>query len=404
MGLQKNIEAVNKKLELLNKVAKATSSTLGLRPRLDYICSSIKELMGVKGVTLRLLDERTNKLELVSSCGLSRAYLRKGPVDADRSLARALRGEPHLVLDVTTDPSIQYPGEAMKEGLVSVLSYPLKGREKVIGTLRLYTGERREFSQEEMALLSALAGQGAIFIENAKIYDALEKQDEAKNEFILLMTHELKGPLMAIQGFLEVMLKGYVGTLTEKQIEIIERIEGRIESVLGISTGLLDIYQWQSKGGEVRQRAISLNQQIQRAVDLFKAMANEKGLTLTFQLPEEDVTLTGTEEELEKIFNNLISNAIKYTPSGGRISISLSTLGSRIELRIKDTGIGISSEDMPRIFREFYRSKGAKKMDPNGRGLGLAFVKKIVESLGGVITVNSEEGKGTEFVILFLRT
>jgi signal transduction histidine kinase len=79
-------------------------------------------------------------------------------------------------------------------------------------------------------------------------------------------------------------------------------------------------------------------------------------------------------------------------------------LGSRIELRIKDTGIGISSEDMPRIFREFYRSKGAKKMDPNGRGLGLAFVKKIVESLGGVITVNSEEGKGTEFVILFLRT
>jgi signal transduction histidine kinase len=292
----------------------------------------------------------------------------------------------------------------MKEGLVSVLSYPLKGREKVIGTLRLYTGERREFSQEEMALLSALAGQGAIFIENAKIYDALEKQDEAKNEFILLMTHELKGPLMAIQGFLEVMLKGYVGTLTEKQIEIIERIEGRIESVLGISTGLLDIYQWQSKGGEVRQRAISLNQQIQRAVDLFKAMANEKGLTLTFQLPEEDVTLTGTEEELEKIFNNLISNAIKYTPSGGRISISLSTLGSRIELRIKDTGIGISSEDMPRIFREFYRSKGAKKMDPNGRGLGLAFVKKIVESLGGVITVNSEEGKGTEFVILFLRT
>jgi FOG: GAF domain len=169
-------------------------------------------------------------------------------VDADKSLARALNGEPHVVLDVASDPSVQYPEEAKKEGIVSMLSFPLKGREKVIGTLRLFTGEKREFTQEEMDFVAALASQSAISIENARFYDSLKHQDEAKNDFIILMTHELKAPLTAIQGLLDVMLKGYVGTITDKQKELIERMQKRIDSVLGVSAELLDIYQWQSKG------------------------------------------------------------------------------------------------------------------------------------------------------------
>ncbi|MBU0735293.1 MAG: GAF domain-containing protein, partial [Proteobacteria bacterium] len=183
MGTDKGLENSLQQLRLLNEVAKDITSTIGLGPRLGFICQSIIDIMGVKGVSIRLLDEKTNRLELASACGLSEAYIHKGPVDADKSLAKALEGAPHFVLDASKDPGLQYPEEARREGLVSVLSFPLKGRAKVIGTLRLYTGEKRTFSQDEIDFLSALAAQGAVSLENARIYDTLEKQDRAKSEF-----------------------------------------------------------------------------------------------------------------------------------------------------------------------------------------------------------------------------
>ncbi|NVM24541.1 MAG: GAF domain-containing sensor histidine kinase [Desulfobacterales bacterium] len=401
MALQHKIEQDNQELRLLNQVARGISSTLGLYPRLDFICNTIMEVMGVKGVAIRLLAEKTNRLELASACGLSEGYINKGPVEADKSLAKALEGEPHFVLDASTDPAVQYPEEARKEGIVSMLALPLKGREKVIGTLRLYTNKKRRFSQYELNFLSALSGQCAIFIENAKIYDALERQDKAKTDFIMLMTHELKGPLMAIQGLLEVMLKGYVGALTEKQQELIGRMYRRIESVMEVSTSLLDIYQWESRRPDVKWVPLSIKEQIQRAVDLFGASAREKGLSLSVALPDEDLILMGTEDEMEKILNNLITNAIKYTPKGGSILLGLSASESQVIVSVKDTGIGIANEDIPKIFDEFFRTHEAKKIDPYGRGMGLHFVKEVVETLGGTIRVKSNKGKGTEFLLTF---
>jgi signal transduction histidine kinase len=402
--LQRTLQPAKNKVERLNEVANITSSTLGLKPRIDFICSSVRELMDVKGVTVRLLDERTGKLELMSSCGLSPAYLNKGPVDADKSLAGVLRGEPQFVADATRDPSAQYPQEAAREGIVSILSFPLRGRKKIIGALRLYTGEKREFAAEEMDFLSALAGQGAIFIENARIYDALKRQDEAKSEFILMMTHELKGPLMAVQGFLEVMQKGYVGAVSEKQRELMERIRKRIDSVMGVSAELLDLYQWQTRGREVEAASISFNKQVQKAVDLYGGVAQEKSLLLKLELPEEDFRIQATEEETEKILGNLITNAIKYTPAGGEVCVSVTGVAGRIQLRVKDTGIGVAPEDVPKVFQEFFRTKRAKRMDPDGSGLGLPLVKRIVEGVGGEISMQSVEDQGSEVIATFPRS
>jgi signal transduction histidine kinase len=214
------------------------------------------------------------------------------------------------------------------------------------------------------------------------------------------MTHELKAPLSAIQGLLDVMLKGYVGTITDKQKELIERMQKRIDSVLEVSAELLDIYQWQSKGIiDKVWTSVSLKDQIQKAEDLFKLIAQKKSITISYEVPEEQVNVKAGEEELEKVLNNLISNAIKYTPTGGSISVHLTRVDKQVTLSVKDNGIGISSEDVPKIFNEFFRTKEAKAIDPGGRGLGLPFVKRIVESLGGTIRVESEKGQGTEFMV-----
>jgi signal transduction histidine kinase len=402
--LQSTLQPAKNQLERLNEIANITSSTLGLQPRIDFICRSVREIMGVKGVTVRLLDERTGKLELMSACGLSSAYLNKGPVDADKSLAGVLRGEPQFVADATRDPSTQYPQEAAREGIVSILSFPLRGRKKVIGALRLYTGVTRRFTPEEIEFLSALAGQGAIFIENARIYDALKRQDEAKNEFILMMTHELKGPLMAVQGFLEVMQKGYVGAVSDKQRELMERIQQRIESVMGVSTELLDLYQWQTRGREAEVASISFTQQVQKAIDLYGVVAQKKGLFLRLESPEEDFRISATEEDIEKVLSNLITNAIKYTPAGGEVCVSLAGVAGRVQLRVKDSGIGVASEDIPNVFKEFFRTPRAKRVNPDGSGLGLPLVKRIVEGLGGDITMLSVEDQGSEVIVTFPRS
>jgi signal transduction histidine kinase len=401
--LQQKLEQANRELWLLNQVARDTNMTRGLYPRLAFICRSITSIMGLRGTAIRLLDERTNRQELVSAYGLSDDYINKGPVYADKSLAKALEGEPHFVLDATSDPSVQYPEENRKEGIGSMLAVPLKGRKKIIGTMRLYTTEKRTFTQNELDIIYGLAAQGAISIENAKSLDILEKQDRTKSEFIMLMTHELKGPLMAIQSLLEVMLKGYVGTLTEKQTELIGRSYRRIDSVMEVSTQLLDIYQWQSQRPEASWVPLSMKEQIHRALDLFKTSAQEKRLTLNTEVPELDLTIMATEEEMETILNNLITNAIKYTPEGGTVSLALSSADDRVVLAVKDTGIGIHFEDMPRIFEDFFRTNEAKKIDPYGRGIGLPFVKKVVETLGGTIEVESEKGKGTKFILSFPR-
>ncbi len=403
MKLQKKLKQTNWQLKTLNQLARETTYTLKLDSRLNSICQSIMDIAGVKGVAIRLFDERTNRLELAASCGLSQNYISKGPVNADRSLAKALEGKPHFVLDASTDPTIQYPEDARKEGIISMLALPLKGIEKIIGTLRIYTRERRSFGPDEVDFLSVLANQGAISIENAKIHDALERLDAAKSEFIMLMTHELKGPLAAIQSLLEVLLKGYVGTMTDAQQKLIIRMDKRIESVLEVSTGLMDVYQWQTRSSDSKCVAVPLKKVIHDSMELVKISAQEKGLRINVDLPDEDIVLMGTEEELENILNNLITNAIKYTPKGGNIFLDLSVSQNRVILQINNTGTVIAAEDIPKIFDKFYRTREAKAIDPYGKGLGLPFVKKLVEALGGTIEVKSVKGKGTTFILTFLQ-
>lgn len=401
IDFEQKLKQANQQLGLLNQFAKDTTSTLGFYPRLNLVCHRVMKMMGLKGVAIRILDERTNLLELAAACGLSEAYLNKGPVDADKSLAKALAGEPHFVLDAPTDPAAQYPEDARREGIVSMLSFPLEGRERIIGTIRLYTGETRVFSRNELDFIGALSSQAAVSIENAKIYDTQKRQDEAKSEFIMMMTHELKGPLMAMRSLLEIMLKGYTGSLTEKQEELVKRVYRRIGSVVEVSKELLDIYQWQSRMPDTRFVPISLKEEIQKAVDLFMPTAQEKGLTLSVDLPREDFTLMGTGDEIETILNNLVTNAVKYTPEGGNIFLGLSHSENQVILKVKDSGIGIDPDDIPKIFSGFFRTREAKKMDPYGRGIGLPFVKKVVETLGGVISVKSDKQKGSEFCLAF---
>jgi signal transduction protein with GAF and PtsI domain len=161
------------------EVVKAINSTLDLREVLDLLVSKVTQVMDLKACAIRLLDSKQRTLELLASQGLSDAYIQKGSVDADRSIAEAMEGKIVVIKDAAKDSRAQYQREAIAEGIVSIVSVPLQVRSRVIGVLRLYSGSHREFSEDELNFAEALAEMGAIAIENAKMYERIKKDYES---------------------------------------------------------------------------------------------------------------------------------------------------------------------------------------------------------------------------------
>ena len=399
--LKQRLESAYHKTQTLYDIAKAVSSTLNFSEVLNTIAQLATKAMNAKACSIRLLNEDRGQLVVRAADGLSEQYLSKGQVDLDKSLVDrgALRGKPVPILDATKDPGFQYPEEARKEGICSVLCVPLSVREKPIGVLRLYTGEIHRFTDEEIDFLSALASQGAVAIENARTYQQLEDLEQAKSDFVFTVAHDLKAPVAAIQSILRVLLEGYAGEVFQKQKELIGRAERRLIALQTLIRDLLAL--GALKGGlpPPKKKDVILNAIVKRVVDMVRSEVEEKGIRLQVEVPDNLVTIKATDDDLERLLGNLLENAVKYTPPKGKISLQLSLENTTARIVVSDTGIGIPPESMPRIFEEFYRAKNAKEVGQEGTGLGLSLVKHIVDRYRGEIGVESKIGEGTTFTV-----
>jgi signal transduction protein with GAF and PtsI domain len=161
--------------ESFRKVLNAVASTLSLEEVLNLLVRNVTEVMNLKACAIRLFYPSKRTLELVASHGLSSKYIQKGPVDADSSIAESMKGKIVTILNVAADSRVQYPKDAVEEGIVSLGSIPLSLRGRVIGVMRIYTGTPHEFSEEELHFAEALAEMGAIAIQNARIHEGLKK-------------------------------------------------------------------------------------------------------------------------------------------------------------------------------------------------------------------------------------
>ncbi|CAN2042177.1 GAF domain-containing protein [Candidatus Magnetomoraceae bacterium gMMP-15] len=164
--------------KMFRDVCKVINSTLDLKEVLQLINRNVINALNVKGCTIFLLNRVHKELEVASSHGVSESYLRKGPVDADKSIGDSLSGKSVLIYDVAKDSRLQYPGEAKKEGIASIFSVPISVKGKIIGVLRIYTSECREFSNDEVEFILGLAEMGGIAIDNARMYNHLQKNHE----------------------------------------------------------------------------------------------------------------------------------------------------------------------------------------------------------------------------------
>jgi len=404
--LTENLQRASARLQALNEGARTVNSTLELSQVLNRLVKSTAEVMGVRACSIRLLDKERKRLETVATFGLSQAYLEKGPIDLESNpLAReVLDGKIVNVPDVRQTTLLQYPDWAVQEGISSMLSAPLVGKNKTLGILRLYSEEKDHFTADDETFLAAIAAQGSVAIENAMAYQAIEDLDANKSTFVRMVTHELRSPVSVTRSLLRTITAGYAGDVSPQQRDILERASRRTDYLQKLIDDLLDLAAGKMK--ETQQgdlEPVVLEEVVQRVVNRFTVPAQEKQLSLEYRKPtgEGNLLVLAIPEDLDRVFNNLVSNAVKYTLPHGSVTITLSIYQGEARVSVEDTGIGIPEGAMQHLFEEFYRAPNAKELDREGTGLGLTIVKDIVTRFGGQISVRSEPGQGTCFTVTF---
>jgi two-component system, OmpR family, phosphate regulon sensor histidine kinase PhoR len=228
----------------------------------------------------------------------------------------------------------------------------------------------------------------------------LKKLEQVRKDFVANVSHELKTPITSIKGFSETLLDG---AMDDKQaleafITIILKESDRLQMLV---EDLLELSRIEQQGFKLNIENLDLNKQISEAVTMVEARASEKKITLDLKADSSSTMIPGDVNRLKQVFINLLSNAISYTPSGGAVSVEIINQLENTIVHVKDTGIGMDSSEIPRIFERFYRVDKARSRNSGGTGLGLAIVKHIMEAHKGAIEVQSEVGKGTMFILKF---
>lgn len=228
-------------------------------------------------------------------------------------------------------------------------------------------------------------------------YQRLEAMDRAKSHFTLMVTHELRSPVAALQSLLEVLRQGYAGELPRQARELVERAARRTDTLVELVNQLLDLAKERVELTPERSQPIPVEHLFRQMEEAYRSPAEAQGVRFLVEYPSTPLAVRGEPDELNKMLSNLVGNAVKYTLSGGQVSLRAWRERDEVVLEVRDTGIGIPEEEQPRLFTEFFRASNAKRVVEQGTGLGLAIVQRIVNAHRGRIRFASKEGQGTTF-------
>jgi two-component system phosphate regulon sensor histidine kinase PhoR len=227
----------------------------------------------------------------------------------------------------------------------------------------------------------------------------LEKSIKDRSKAFRFAAHELKSPMIAIQSTLEVVKSLYAEELRKEVRNMVFKAEKRSSQVIDMIKEMIAVTQYNLKIEKPVIEEVNLDEWLYSVVKQFNAFAVNKRIELICDHLNKDICIKLDANGFERIIANLINNALRYTREDGKVIVTPFCTDERFGFSVKDTGIGIPKEDLDKIFEEFYRSKNAKEVEQLGTGLGLSLVKEIVQFYGGAIFVNSELGKGSEFIV-----
>ena len=421
------------RLASLSNIGKTISLQFTTDQLLRAIYTECRKVVDTTIFSIALLDERTNELsfELDVENGIFRPHDRIKMGEGLNSWVIE-NNQPLLVGSVREERRLGVA--AIDDGLTteSWLGVPMVARDRVIGVISIQNYRKNAFSHDDLLLLTAIANQAAIALDNAALYrdlegitHALEQRvqertrqlnetnlrltaaDRSKNQFLANMSHELRTPLNSIIGFSSVLLGAARDILPPRLYKFVENIQAAGNHLLELINDILDLSKIEAGKMELRPDRFDLRETIAAVERVMKGMAADSRVHLMVNVASDVPTVCLDEGRLKQILFNLLSNAVKFSPKGGPVRMDVSCIAAdaspigvrTVRIEVRDQGIGIPEDELRQIFDEFYQTDSGRSAGKGGTGLGLSLTKNFVELHFGTIEVMSEVGKGSSFTL-----
>jgi signal transduction histidine kinase len=396
------------RLERLLEISRILTATHDIQKLLDTIVGVACELTQSEGGSILLFDPSSGTLRFESAPGHHQEHLRKISIPLDSSVAGwiYLNGRPMVIQDARNDPRV-YRNVDQRIGYdtYSILGVPLIVKGKKLGVLEAVNKiDKRHYTEDDLDILETLGSQAAVAIENAKLMASiqnanveLKRVDAMKSDFIAIASHELRTPLGLILGH-ATFLKEFIPPKHQEQMDVIVRSAMRLKDIIEDMSTISHNEQGQSL---LRREPFSMSKLIEETANKYQKTANQKGVELGFEVPDRDaLTIDGDKDKLGIVLENLVKNALQFTDPGGQVGIKAESDGTMIKVFVVDTGIGIPSDSIERVFDRFYQVESHLTRKHGGMGLGLSIAKAMVEMHHGQIWCESKEGTGSLFCFM----
>ncbi len=424
----KALSARVEELSVMQRIDRELNVSLDLeramRITLEWAMRQSRTDAGLVGLLEGVIDDQATAIRVIAFQGYD-AELSQSPDQDDNSpgarrlpvqmesIYKAIEsGQPYAVIqtenssdETAADDPSQPPLILLSRGKSQVV-VPIRRTSDVIGIILLESEHTNAYQEEIIAFLSRLSDHAAIAISNAQLYADLQAANIAKSDFVSLVSHELKTPMTSIRGYTDLLAQGAVGPINEVQTNFLNTIRSNVHRMATLVSDLADISRIEAGRMRLEFSSIDLSELIEEVVRTQQGQIDEKEQTLKMQIASGLPAVWGDHNRITQILVNLLSNATKYTPQGGVITLSAertnylqdgTALPEVVCVSVQDSGYGISPKEQKQIFQKFFRSEDENIRESPGTGLGLNITRHLVEMQGGQIWFESELSKGTTF-------
>jgi signal transduction histidine kinase len=411
------LRSLNSELETMHEIGMAVGTSLDPAIVLPRVLAEIRQIIPAEAGSVTLLEPDGETLRVVSDFGFDETQVGfRIPVAGSVNGEIIQSGRTQWIGDIfgSEQAGRSYPAAAsVASRMRNTLGTPLIVAGKAIGTLYLVHSKADVFTGHDAERLERYAAQVAIAVSNARLYDQIQSQvaelrqlngdletaNQHKSEFLATMSHELRTPLNAIIGFSELLADDIVIAEDERR-ECLSDIQSSAQHLLSLINDVLDVAKIESGKMEIRPVAFTVADELREAERAMAPLVLANQQTLSIAVSPGTPQVYADRARFRQIVLNVLSNANKFTPEGGSITVVADGDEERMRIRVTDTGIGIHPEDTPKVFEAFRQIDGSLSRRYNGTGLGLALTKRLVELQHGTIDFESEPDRGTTFTIM----
>jgi signal transduction histidine kinase/CheY-like chemotaxis protein len=396
--LKEKVAVATRRIRTLYEVGKDVNASLDVTRTLNFIVSQAATLTGARmGLLFR---SRENTGTLVAEVGYGPAEALTGT--ATVRVGQGVNGRVVETLEparVETDTPRSFGEECLAELEVRMLlAVPLKHKGRLLGVLNVMEKEHGSFTDEDQDLLESFASQAALALANAELYETARQLDHMKSEFVAVVSHEVRTPLTAIQGSLELVLDDRYFQMVPKMRELLSICQANVERLRILINDILDFSKIEANHLSLDFSPVDLSDVAVEVVASMETIAEQKRIHLRLDAAEDLEAIPADRMRVGQVLTNLLGNALKFTPDGGRVEITLDRLPEGgVVCVVSDTGPGIASQDLGKLFQKFQQIDSSLTRRQGGTGLGLVISKGLVEGHGGRIWVESEVGVGSRF-------